>query len=158
MIKMVCFDMDGSITNLYGVENWLSMLRAEDPTPYRIASPMWDMKVLTEIIKTLMALGIEVRVITWLSKESSEEYKTATRKAKREWLDQYNFPYNAFHGIQYGRTKADSVRSLLNDDEEAILIDDNSKVRNGWHLGRTIDPAAVKLSEVLKELAEMEMV
>ena len=158
MIKMVCFDMDGSITNLYGVENWLSMLRAEDPTPYRIASPMWDMKELTEIIKTLMALGIEVRVITWLSKESSEEYKTATRKAKRKWLDQYNFPYNAFHGIQYGRTKADSVRSLLNDDEEAILIDDNSKVRNGWHLGRTIDPTAVNLIEVLKELAEMEMV
>ena len=158
MIKMVCFDMDGSITNLYGVENWLSMLRAEDPTPYRIASPMWDMKELAEIIKTLMALGIEVHVITWLSKESSEEYKTATRKAKREWLDQYNFPYNAFHGIQYGRTKADSVRSLLNDDEEAILIDDNLKVRNGWHLGRTIDPTAVNLIEVLKELAEMEMV
>lgn len=158
MIKMICFDMDGSITNLYGVENWLSMLHAEDPTPYRIASPMWDMKKLAEIIKALMALGIEVRVITWLSKESSEEYKTATRKAKREWLDKYNFPYNAFHGIQYGRTKADSVRSLLNDDEEAILIDDNSKVRNGWHLGRTIDPTAVNLIEVLKELAEMEMV
>ena len=158
MIKMVCFDMDGSIANLYGVENWLSMLHAEDPTPYRTASPMWDMKELTEIIKTLMALGIEVRVITWLSKESSEEYKTATRKAKREWLDQYNFPYNAFHGIQYGRTKADSVRSLLNDDEEAILIDDNSKVRNGWDLGRRIDPTAVNLIEVLKELAEMEMV
>ena len=158
MIKMVCFDMDGSIANLYGVENWLSMLRAEDPTPYRTASPMWDMKELAEIIKTLMALGIEVRVITWLSKGSSEEYKTVTRKVKREWLDQYNFPYNAFHGIQYGRTKADSVRSLLNDDEEAILIDDNSKVRNGWHLGRTIDPTAVNLIEVLKKLAEMEMV
>ena len=158
MIKMICFDMDGSIANLYGVENWLSMLRAEDPTPYRTASPMWDMEKLAEIIKALMALGIEVRVITWLSKESSEEYKTATRKAKREWLDKYNFPYNAFHGIQYGRTKADSVRSLLNDDEEAILIDDNSKVRNGWHLGRTIDPTAVNLIEVLKQLAEMEMV
>ena len=158
MIKMVCFDMDGSITNLYGVENWLSMLRAEDPTPYRIASPMWDMEKLAEIIKALMTLGIEVHIITWLSKGSSEEYKTVTRKVKREWLDKYNFPYNTFHGIQYGRTKADSVRSLLNDDEEAILIDDNSKVRNGWHLGRTIDPTAVNLIEVLKQLAEMEMV
>ena len=158
MIKMVCFDMDGTIADLYSVKNWASMLDAKDPTPYRTASPMWDMEKLAEIIKALMALGIEIRVITWLSKESSEEYKTATRKAKREWLDKYNFPYNAFHGIQYGRTKADSVRSLLNNDEEAILIDDNSRVRNGWHLGRTIDPTAVNLIEVLKGLAEIEMV
>lgn len=158
MIKLVCFDMDGTIADLYSVENWLPKLRAEDPTPYCTASPMWDMKELAKVLKTLMTLGIEIRIITWLSKESSEEYKTATRKAKREWLNQYDFPYNAFHGIQYGRTKADSVRSLLNDDEEAILIDDNSKVRDGWHLGRTIDPTAVNLIEVLKELAEMEMV
>ena len=107
MIKLVCFDIDGTIADLYSVENWLPLLRAEDPAPYRTASPMWDMKELAEVLKALMTLGIEVRIITWLSKESSEEYKTATRKAKREWLDQYNFPYDAFHGIQYGRTKAE---------------------------------------------------
>ena len=30
---MIWFDMDGTIANLYGVENWLPMLRAYDPTP-----------------------------------------------------------------------------------------------------------------------------
>ena len=27
------FDMDGTLANLYGVENWLEMLEAEDTTP-----------------------------------------------------------------------------------------------------------------------------
>ena len=31
--KMVVFDMDGTIADLYAVPNWLQMLRAEDPTP-----------------------------------------------------------------------------------------------------------------------------
>lgn len=152
MIKLVCFDMDGTIADLYSVENWLPMLRAEDPTPYRTASPMWNMEELAEILNTLMALGIEVRVITWLSKESSEEYKTATRKAKREWLDRYNFPYSHFHGIQYGATKADSVRKVLKENETAWLIDDNKKVRDGWHLGKAIDPTEVDIIDLLKSL------
>ena len=35
--KMICFDMDGTIADLYAVENWLPMLRAFDPTPYEVA-------------------------------------------------------------------------------------------------------------------------
>ena len=64
MIKMVCFDMDGTIADLYSVKNWASMLDAKDPTPYRTASPMWDMETLAEIIKALMARGIAVHTIT----------------------------------------------------------------------------------------------
>ena len=37
---MIWFDMDGTIANLYGVENWLPMLRAYDPTPYANAVPL----------------------------------------------------------------------------------------------------------------------
>ena len=33
-------DMDGTITNLYGVQNWLDYLIAEDVTPYAIAKPL----------------------------------------------------------------------------------------------------------------------
>ena len=40
MTNMICFDMDGTIANLYGVHNWLEMLRAEDPTPYALAEYM----------------------------------------------------------------------------------------------------------------------
>ena len=46
MLKMICFDMDGTIADLYGVENWLDMLRNYNPTPYEVAKPMWNMTEL----------------------------------------------------------------------------------------------------------------
>ena len=42
--KLFLFDMDGTIAYLYGVYNWLDMLRNYDPTPYANAKPMWDME------------------------------------------------------------------------------------------------------------------
>ena len=91
-MKMICFDMDGTIADLYAVPNWLDKLRAEDASPYAEAAPMWDMKALREVLLKLIDKGYEIRIISWLSKDSTEEYKTAVRKAKREWLEKYNFP------------------------------------------------------------------
>ena len=34
MKKTIWFDLDGTIANLYGVDGWLPMLRAENPAPY----------------------------------------------------------------------------------------------------------------------------
>ena len=147
--KEICFDMDGTIADLYAVENWLPKLRAEDASPYLEAAPMWDMVELAEVLRELQKLGVVITVITWLSKDSSEEYKKAVRQAKREWLEAQDFPFDHFHGVQYGATKADSVRKFTNN---AWLIDDNAKVRNGWHLGEAIDPTACDLIEVLKNL------
>ena len=53
MIKEICFDMDGSIADFYGVPNWLEMIRAFDPTPYKIAKPMWDMSALANVLNQL---------------------------------------------------------------------------------------------------------
>lgn len=156
MIKSLCWDMDGTLASLYGVPNWLNLLRAYDPLPYEIAAPMWDMAHLADLLRQFQKEGIEVNIITWLSMESTPEYDRATREAKKKWLNRYNFPYDHFHGVKYGATKADSVRKRLSPDEEAILIDDNAKVRQGWHLGRTIDPTSCNLLDVLEELLKGE--
>lgn len=153
-VRMIVWDMDGTIADLYGVEGWLEKLRAENPLPYEIAKPMWDMERLVNIIRGLQAIGIEQRIVSWLSMDSSEQYKTEVRRAKREWLDEFDFPYDHFHGVQYGATKADSVRKFLADDETAILIDDSAKVRKGWHLGETIDPTEVDIIDFLGTLLE----
>lgn len=149
MAKMICFDMDGTIANLYSVPNWLDKLRAEDSSPYSDAAPMWDMEELRKILLLLISKGWEVRVISWLSKDSSESYKNEVRKAKLEWLAKYDFPYRRCHLVAYGTTKADCVRRWAS---PAILVDDNEKVRNGWHLGETIDPTKVNLIEELRKL------
>jgi phosphoglycolate phosphatase-like HAD superfamily hydrolase len=151
-VKMICFDMDGTIADLYGVENWLTMLRAFDPTPYEVAEPMWDMVELADLLRKAQTIGIEIRIITWLSKETTTEYDNAVRVAKRNWLDEQNFPFDHFHGVRYGATKADSIRPYLAENETAILFDDNAKVRNGWHIGETYDPTTCDICEVLRNL------
>ena len=149
MAKMICFDMDGTIADLYGVEGWLAKLRAEDASPYREAKPLYDMDELNLILTALSNEGWEIRVISWLSKDASAEYNKAVRIAKREWLAKYNFPVDKVHLVAYGTTKANSVRKYT---AQAILIDDNAKVRDGWHLGDTIDPTEGNLIERLTAL------
>ena len=151
-VKMICFDMDGTIADLYGVNGWREMLDSKNPTPYIEAQPLWDMAELANTLMALQEVGIEIRVITWLSKHTTPTYSEEVRTAKREWLETYGFPYDNFHGVKFGTTKANCVRQYLAEDETAILIDDNDKVREGWHLGDTINPTTENIIEILKGL------
>lgn len=150
----ICFDMDGSIADLYEVEGWLDYLIAEDPRPYQVANPLWNMDELNFLLTQLQGFGIEICIITWLSKNSSENFKKATRKAKRDWLEEVNFPFDHFHGVQYGAKKSNSIKHYLEEDEEAILIDDDARVRDSWTVGRTIDPKETNIEIFLQKLLE----
>ena len=151
-VKMICFDMDGTIADLYGVENWLTMLRNDNPAPYRLANPMWDMDELAMVLMALQRKGVEIRITTWLSKDATPAFDRAASVAKIDWLRHYDFPFDHFHGIHYGIPKADSVRAELREGETAILIDDNAEVRSEWNVGATIDPTACNIIEFLKNL------
>ena len=148
MTKVLVFDMDGTIANLYGVENWLADLRAYNPRPYEVAEPMYDMELLVDILEVLKGQGWKIAVTSWLSMESTSEYDRAVRLAKREWLAKYNFPFDEIHLVKYGTTKANCTRHLGG---YQILVDDNEKVRQGWNLGNTIN-ANENIIEKLLEL------
>lgn len=128
--------MDGTIADLYGVNGWLDMLRAEDPTPYKKAAPLYDIDSLNAVLTLLKMDGWRIVVTTWLSKGSTKAYDALVREAKLEWLDKVNFPYDEIHMIKYGTTKANCTRKLGG---YQILVDDNAKVRKGWTLGSVID-------------------
>ena len=147
---MYVFDMDGTIADLYGVKDWLPKLRSFNASPYEEAKPMWDMARLAEALK---ASGAKVVVVTWLSKDSNKEYDMAVRKAKLKWLKENGFPYDKFHSVKYGTTKASVVRRYLAEDELAVLIDDNAKVRKGWSLGETVNPLETDLIEYFERVA-----
>ena len=148
MNKVLVFDMDGTIADLYGVEGWLDYLMAEDARPYTTARPLYDMFAMMEVLNELKNDGWRVVVTTWLAKDATKEYDKAVRKAKLEWLDRFGFPYDELHMIKYGTTKANCTRKLGG---HQILIDDNAKVRKGWKLGPTFD-ANQNVYDFLKNL------
>lgn len=134
--KVLVFDMDGTIVDLYGVNGWLEDLRSENPRPYRVAKPMYDMETLGYILEILKAQGWRVVVTSWLAKGSTREYDEMVRRAKREWLARYHFPVDEIYLVKYGTTKANCTRHLGG---MQILVDDNETVRKGWTLGETIN-------------------
>jgi len=136
MEKMLVFDMDGTITDLYGVSNWLTDLQEENVRPYEEAEPLYDMDEMKKVLKLLKVRGWKIAVTTWLSKDGSKEYNKAVSCAKKEWLKKYNFPYDEIHCVKYGTTKANCTRKKA---EYQILIDDNKFIREGWNLGATVN-------------------
>ena len=149
MNKMLVFDMDGTIADLYGVDNWLESLHAEDTRPYEVAEPLVNMELLNGVLKALQACGWQIAVTTWLAKGATRKYDAAVREVKIAWLEKYNFPYDEIHLVKYGRTKADCTRHKGG---FQILIDDNEKIRNGWTLGRTIDAGN---EDIITELCKL---
>lgn len=152
MKKMICFDMDGVLAGLYDVDNWLEDLRNENTRPYEIAKPLVDMMMLKTVLNELKEIGYRIAVISWLAKDATREYDEAVRQAKRNWLAEYDFPYDEIHLVKYGTTKANAVRYKTSN---AILIDDNEKIRKGWNLGMTVDGSKNFLQFLEKMLDEM---
>ena len=147
-MKVLVFDMDGTIADLYGVQGWLEDLRSENPRPYEIAKPMYDMETLGYILEILKNQGWKIVVTSWLAKESTKEYDEMVRKAKREWLARYQFPVDEIHLVKYGTTKANCTRKLGG---YQILVDDNAEVRKGWTLGETINAN----ENIIKKLVDL---
>lgn len=134
--KILVFDMDGTIADLYGVEGWLNDLRTENTRPYEIAKPLYDTDTLNELLMILRGMGWKIVVTTWLAKDATKAYDKAVRYAKLNWLKENAFPYDEIHLVKYGTTKANCTRALGG---YQVLVDDNEKVRKGWTLGATIN-------------------
>ena len=148
--KAIVFDMDGTLVNLYSVSEWLEKLRSYDATPYSAAKPIYSAEELVPLITELKDRGFRIIITSWLSKESTKEYDSAVRKAKKEWLAKYGFPYDEIHLVKYGTPKTKCSRGKA---KYQILVDDNAEVRSKWTLGATID-ANENIVPMLKALLE----
>ena len=149
MNKTLVFDMDGTLANFYGVDGWLDDIKNENTRPYDIAKPLYNMEVLNAILDLLRAQGWKIAITTWLAKGSTKAFDDMVRASKIAWLQKYNFSYDEIHLVRYGTTKANCTRK---NGGVQILIDDNEKIRKGWHLGSTIDANKNIIDELLKLL------
>ena len=127
--KKICFDMDGTIADLYAVEGWLEMLRANNPYPYEHAKPMLNMAVFARLLHKAQRLGYEICIISWLSKTSTTDYDMAVTQAKIEWLRSHlpSVVWDEIHIVPHGTPKHELSSGWLFDDEE--------QNRENWGVG-----------------------
>jgi hypothetical protein len=140
------FDMDGTLCNLYGVENWLEKLIAEDTAPYAEALPLLRLSALARRLNTLQRNGYNIAVISWLSKSGTEEYNEAVTATKLEWLARHlpSVRWDRVTIVPYGTPKQTFCDNPLD-----ILFDDEERNRDAW-TGRAYD--VENILEVLREI------
>lgn len=129
MKSYIWFDMDGTITDLYGVKNWLDYLVNGDVYPYAVATPLLRMCSLAKVLNRLQREGYGIGVISWLSKSGTDEYNTKVKNIKKEWLKKHlkSVEWDVINIVNYGTPK-EMFMITKND----ILFDDEERNRNNW--------------------------
>lgn len=142
-VKEICFDMDGTICDFYGVDGWLDCLIREEVRPYEEAKPLHDLAVLARMINRLKRCGYTIKIISWLSKTGTPEYNEQVRQAKLKWLRRHmpSVQWDEIHIVTYGTPKYIFGNGILFDDEDGNRTD--------WK-GLAFTPDDIK--EVLKNL------
>lgn len=128
-MRTIFFDMDGTIADLYGVENWLDYLIAQDALPYTIAKPLVKLNTLARVLNRLQRQGYKIGVISWLAKNSTVDYDEMVTKAKINWLNKHlaSVAFDEINIVKYGTPK--QIFAHTNKD---ILFDDEEKNRKDW--------------------------
>lgn len=146
MTKATYFDMDGTIADLYGVENWLADLEASRVRPYEEARVMHNMSALAKAIHKAQRKGVRVGIISWLSKGGTESYNKAVEKAKRKWLKKHlkSVTFDEIFIVPYGTPK----HTLVAPDSD--LFDDEERNRKEWDKGNAYAPE--KIFEIFQKI------
>lgn len=144
----IFFDLDGTIVDLYGVNGWLEMLRASDPTPFTVAKPLVNLSRLARYLNRLQKVGYEIGVISWLSRGSTPEYDAMVSGAKMFWLGRHlpSVKWDEIKIVPYGTNKWKECG-------EGILFDDDVRNREEWD-GNAYEPE--QIFEILAEIVKAE--
>lgn len=146
MTKAIYFDMDGTIANLYGVDNWLTKLQNEDESPYTNATPLLRLCTLARILNKLQINGYTLGIVSWLAKNGTSEYNEKVTTAKINWLKTHlaSVNFDEVIIVEYGTPKEKIVAN-----PNGILFDDELKNRENW-IGTAYD--VDNIIEILKGL------
>ena len=125
MKMKIWLDMDGTIADLYGVENWLEQLINENPTPYAEARPLVRMATLARLLNNRQKKGYKICIISALAKDSTKEYDEKVKLAKINWLKKHlpsvKFDIIKFVPYTFIKNNVNNGNDILFDDEERHL-------------------------------------
>lgn len=149
------FDMDGTLTNLYGVNNWLEYLLKSDVTPYKCAKGL-NLRTISRYMNMAIRKGYEIGIITWLPKGANIDYCEEVACAKIEWVRKHlksvNIKAENFHILRYGSPKELMAQKC------DILFDDEITNRENWARAHGLDTSfePCEIVSVLKSLCESD--
>lgn len=146
MEKVIYFDMDGTIANLYGVQDWEKMLLNHNSAPYARAKVMLNMHSLARILNALQRKGYYIGIISWLSRSSTPEYDEEVTATKKAWLKKHlsSVHFDEITITSHGTPKARAARK-----QGGILFDDELGNRRAWN-GIAFDEK--NILEILRKL------
>ena len=130
--KIAYFDLDGTVYDLYNMENWLERIQKEDPNVFLDGNAIYSKPQMEIMAETLQKAGYEIGVITWLPMNASVEYMIDCISTKRQWVKE-NMPFvdgRDFHALPYGTPKQNA---RIKKRREMLLFDDNNEVREMWN-------------------------
>ena len=140
----IWFDMDGTIADLYGVENWLDDLQNFRTRPYDVARPMMNFSHLARLLNQVQRKGYEIGIISWTSRDGSDLYNGEVAMAKMVWLHNHlpSVNWDYIQIVAYGTDKRNATGG-------GILFDDEERNRENWGTGAYTPD---KIIEILRGL------
>lgn len=130
MNKVVYFDMDGTIADLYGVSDCFKRLDNMDATVYSEAKPI-DKYI--NMLKEFHTMGYRVVILSALGMVSSKQFDKDTVRNKGIWLDTYVGKEYIDERIYIPNTKHKELYQLFG---KGILVDDDDRVLMNWNYDR----------------------
>jgi len=126
----IYFDMDGTLVDLYGENEWLKDIINENARPFKNAKAIINLAVVAKLLNKIQKNGYEIGIITWTPKNATKTYNKAVAEAKIKWLKKHlpTVRWNEINIIPYGHTK-----NYYNTTEYDILFDDEIQNRTEWN-------------------------
>ena len=126
--KVIYYDLDGTLVDLYSQKGWLEDLRNYNTRPYDNAKSLVDVEKFKKEVARMKASGYLVGIISWLNKYPTKDFTKKVIKSKDNWIEK-NFGkiFDEVHYMHYGTKKYSVVKADI-----AILIDDDERVRQEW--------------------------
>lgn len=131
MNKVVYFDMDGTLADLYKVDNVFKKLDNLIASPYIDALPIMNN---IQMLRKYKDNGYKVIILSCLSKITTDEFDKETIVCKDKWLNKYvgkEYIDKRLY-IPYTKHKEDYVC------ENGILVDDDDVILSNWNKGLSV--------------------
>ena len=129
MSKKIYFDLDGTVYDLYNVENWLEKLRSETEKVFTEGNFLGNYDNFLSAICQLIGYGYSFGVISWLPMQASPEYEEVCRKEKIAWINNFLPFVTEINIVPYGIPKQNAIQKRAT---TMYLIDDSAEVCKMW--------------------------